>query len=199
MFKRKKSAPVAGVAVDPVAAALGDPKAVATKFPQYTVKDIKAMQAQFATWIDQANGSNKSNVTTTEAPSDVVVKQPEVVLCGLFALAIYARSGNTVPFHEYVEVLTLFHPKTSFLDKQKAMFQLYDVDRDGVVSPDDAHHVLTRYLDFNVDVVETIATSMRPFMKTSAVGLTPVEFNQVHDQLTSRMGLGANKQAIGRW
>ncbi|ETV89603.1 hypothetical protein, variant 3 [Aphanomyces astaci] len=179
MFKRKKSAPVAGVAVDPVAAALGDPKAVATKFPQYTVKDIKAMQAQFATWIDQANGSNKSNVTTTEAPSDVVVKQPEVVLCGLFALAIYARSGNTVPFHEYVEVLTLFHPKTSFLDKQKAMFQLYDVDRDGVVSPDDAHHVLTRYLDFNVDVVETIATSMRPFMKTSAVGLTPVEFNQM--------------------
>ncbi|RHY72609.1 hypothetical protein DYB34_003787 [Aphanomyces astaci] len=137
MFKRKKAAPVAGVAVDPVAAALGDPKAVATKFPQCawffsaswactdmstfpdTVKDIKAMQAQFATWIDQANGSNERYVTTTEAPSDVVVKQPEVVLCGLFALAIYARSGNTVPFHEYVEVLTLFHPKTSFLDKQK--------------------------------------------------------------------------------
>ncbi|ETW08439.1 hypothetical protein H310_01020 [Aphanomyces invadans] len=174
MFKRKKLAATAPV--DPLAA-LGDPKDIAKDFPLFSSAEIKAMQKQFVVWLDQACIHHDGRIMV-EVPSHVVVDQPKVALNGLFALAIRSGPGHTVTFLDFMAVTSLFHPKTPLVDKQNAMFRLYDVDRDGVVSPADAHHVLTQYLGFTIDI-SAIAASMQDFMTTSAVGLTSHEFHQM--------------------
>ncbi|KAF0690421.1 Aste57867_18153 [Aphanomyces stellatus] len=178
MFKRKKNAAVAGEAKRDRFAALGDPVDLVKQFPLYSAKEIKAMQKQFYTWLMDTD-PNEENV---EVACSVLVSQPDVRLNKLFALALYDLAGHTASFQDYLQVLTAFHRKTSLPEKRTALFRLYDVDKDGVVSPADVARILNKChsdsMLSSIDV-DMVAPVVRSFMKSSATGLSQAEFNQV--------------------
>ncbi|KAL5719160.1 hypothetical protein ACHQM5_011980 [Ranunculus cassubicifolius] len=83
----------------------------------------------------------------------------------LFADRIFdmfdSKHDGVIEFEEFVKALSVFHPNTPQLEKIQFAFQLYDIQNNTYIRPDEVKQIVIAFLDesdlvFSDDIIESI-------------------------------------------
>ncbi|EQC32496.1 hypothetical protein SDRG_09822 [Saprolegnia diclina VS20] len=147
---------------------LGDPTLLAAE-SIFSAKEIQSLQLRFRRLLQ---GSDSTIVAAR------LLHEPEFQCHALAPLLL--RHGR-LDFDAFLRLLTVLHPtKTSLVAKRSALFHLYDVDADGVVSASDMKSAFQRLRpDGSIDDVLDNDVAAAFHSVPSQSGLSPDAFAQL--------------------